>query len=74
MRVTYDDAADAAYIQLADEIGAGGVPQTRPCNPDEVGGMVNLDFDASGHLVGIEIMDACKLLPPELLAGAEGTW
>lgn len=68
MKVTYDDTVDAAYIQLADEIGARGVANTYPCDPVEVGGMINLDFDADGRLVGIEVMDASKRLPPEVLA------
>jgi uncharacterized protein YuzE len=33
-----------------------------------VGGMINLDFDASGRLVGVEVLDASRLLPPEALA------
>lgn len=71
MKVTYDDSVDAAYIQLVDEIGAGGVANTYPCEPAEVGGMINLDFDSSGRLVGIEVLDASKLLAPEVLARAE---
>lgn len=67
MKVTYDAEADAAYIYLVDEIGAGGVARTYPCDPSEVGGMVNLDFDAGGRLVGVEVMDASRLLPPTFL-------
>jgi uncharacterized protein YuzE len=67
MKTKYDPDADAAYIRLQDDIGAGGVDRTVMCDPAEVGGMINLDFDAEGHLVGIEVMDASKLLPPELL-------
>lgn len=67
MRLTYDPEADAAYIYLADEIAAGGVARTYPCDPTEVGGMVNLDFDAEGRLIGIEVMDASRMLPSEAL-------
>lgn len=70
MRVTYDAAFDAAYIQLVDEIGAGGVANTYPCDPTEVGGMINLDFDHAGRLVGVEVLDASKLLPAEVLESA----
>lgn len=69
MRITYDPAADAAYIQLVPEIGAGGVAQTYTCDPTEVDGMVNLDFDHEGRLVGIEVMDASRKLARELLEG-----
>ena len=67
MNVRYDAAADAAYIQLADEIGAGGVARTYACDPAEVGGMINVDFDSAGRLVGVEVLDASQLLPPEAL-------
>lgn len=70
MKLTYDRSVDAAYIQLAREIPAGGVAKTCPCDPLEVGGEINLDFDAEGRLVGIEILDASKKLPPELLRSA----
>jgi uncharacterized protein YuzE len=30
--------------------------------------MINLDFDADGRMVGIEVLDARKLLPGEFLA------
>jgi uncharacterized protein YuzE len=70
MKVTYDATVDAAYIQLVDEIGAGGVTNTYPCDPGEVVGMINLDFDSAGRLVGVEVLDASKLLPPEILKSA----
>jgi uncharacterized protein YuzE len=61
--IHYDAEADAAYIQLASEIGAGGVAKTYMCDPHEVGGMINLDFDDMGRLIGIEVLDASKRLP-----------
>jgi uncharacterized protein YuzE len=69
MIVTYDPDVDAAYIQLAAEILTGGVAKTYPCDPREIGGVINLDFDLNGRLVGIEITDASRLLPPESLPG-----
>jgi uncharacterized protein YuzE len=71
MRLEYDREADAAYIQLVEEISSGGVHRTVGCDPSEVGGMINLDFDAKGRLVGIEILDASKMLSPELLVTEE---
>jgi len=43
MLIEYDKEADAAYIYLVD-IPPGGVKNTYPCDPKEVGGMINLDF------------------------------
>ncbi len=65
--IHYDAEADAAYLQLAQEIGAGGVAKTYMCDPLEVGGMINLDFDDMGRLLGIEILDASQRLPLGLL-------
>jgi uncharacterized protein YuzE len=70
MRLTYDADADAAYIYVVDGIGAGGVAKTVPVDPAEVGGMINLDFDADGQLLGIEILDASSYLPREILGGS----
>ncbi len=55
MKITYDTRIDAAYIQLAADIGAGGVAKTVPLVRAEVGGEINLDFDRNGRLIGIEV-------------------
>ena len=60
----YDKEADAAYIYLKD-IGKGDVIKTYPCNPVDVQGQINLDFDKNGCLLGIEVLDAKKKLPEE---------
>jgi uncharacterized protein YuzE len=70
VRVQYDPAANAAYLYLVDEIADCGVAFTYPCDPLEVRGMINLDFNADGQLVGIEVLDAHSKLPPELLGRA----
>jgi uncharacterized protein YuzE len=69
LRVEYDRSADAAYIYLT-EIGAGQVASTYPCDPSQVRGQINLDFDADGRLLGIEVLDASKFLPADLLDAA----
>jgi uncharacterized protein YuzE len=71
LMVTYDEVANAAYIYLRP--GAEGAKAARmyPCDPIEVDGMINLDFDAAGRLVGVEVLDARTKLAPELLAAAE---
>jgi YD repeat-containing protein len=67
MKLTYDDTVDAAYIYLEDDIKPVGVAKTYSCDPQEVGGQINLDFDAAGRLVGIEVLDARKKLPSKLI-------
>jgi len=64
--VEYDPEANAAYIYLK-EIRSGGVAQTVCVDPIDIGGMVNLDLDDEGVIVGIEALDARGELPPELL-------
>lgn len=54
MRIVYDAQADAAYIYLAGHVSE---PKTREVDPD-----INLDFDAQGRLVGVEVLAASKRL------------
>ena len=71
MKITLDRRADAAYIYLRD-IPPGDVESTYGCDPSEIyGHMIHLDFDSSGILIGIEVLDASKALPKELLDQAE---
>ena len=70
MRVTYDPSVDAAYIYLEERIRPGGVAYTYPCDPLEVRGQINLDFDDEGRLLGIEVLDASEKLSAALLASA----
>jgi uncharacterized protein YuzE len=62
MQITYDKEADAVYIYLI-EIGPGEVKKTYCCDSQQVGGMINLDFDGSNRLIGIEILNASDKLP-----------
>lgn len=66
-RVTYDPVADAAYIYLTPEIPAGGVATTVPVDSIAIGGMVNIDLDDKGVIVGIEVLNASAKLDPDLL-------
>ncbi len=70
IKITYDKKADAAYIYFS-EFPAEKVARTYPCDPNEVDGMINLDFDENNKFIGIEVMDASKKLPKELLDIAE---
>ena len=70
MRIEYDPEADAAYIYVVEEIGAGGVAKTVMLDPAEGVGMINLDFDDEGHLLGIEFLDASRHLTADVLGGS----
>lgn len=67
MRLTYDEKADAAYVYLVPTIDRGEVHQTRHSMVplDQAG--INLDFDADGRLLGIEILGASRVLRRETL-------
>lgn len=67
LRATYDPAVDAAYFRLQADIEVGGVAQTVPLDPAGIGGMINLDFDKEGRLLGIEVLGAKDKLPVEAL-------
>lgn len=70
-RVTYDSEADAAYVYLVGEIRAGEAVRTVSVAPDEIGGMVNIDLDIDGRILGIEILDARSLMRPDVLPDAQ---
>lgn len=74
MRITYDSDIDMAYIYLV-EVPDGGVSESEALVVRLRTGtrLVNLDFDHSGHLVGIEVDGARETLPAELLANAPPT-
>ncbi|MEU7820546.1 DUF2283 domain-containing protein [Catellatospora sp. NPDC049133] len=62
---TYDSEADAAYVYLEHPLAAGAAKQMIPFDPAD--GMFNLDADAEGRILGLEILDARRHLPPALL-------
>lgn len=70
MRITYDRSTDAAYIYLV-PIKSGEATKTYACDPDEIEGMINLDFNAANQLIGVEIQGARNRLPAKLLESAE---
>jgi uncharacterized protein YuzE len=71
VKVTYDRKANAAYVYFADPQTSPKVARMYPCDPVEVGGIINLDFDEGGCLVGIEVLAADSKLPRRLLDAAE---
>jgi uncharacterized protein YuzE len=71
MRMTYDPAANAAYLYLAPDGDEFRSARTYACDPVEVGGMINLDFDSNGRLIGLEVLGARSKLTEHLLSDAE---
>jgi uncharacterized protein YuzE len=57
LRITHDPSVNAAYIYLAEEILPGGVARTVSVDPIDVRGIVNLDLDEDGRIIGIEVLD-----------------
>ena len=53
MRIEYDNEADALYILLKD---------STPVDAKDVGTGVTADFDAQGHIVGFEVLEAADKL------------
>ena len=70
MRMTFDPEADAAYLYIADEIPNGAAVENLVVERKGKGDIV-LDFDATGHLLGVEIIGAEALLDPDILAAAD---
>jgi len=58
LTVTYDRAADGAFIRFA-PVKVAGVAHTVEAVPQTI----MLDFDRDGYLVGIEVLAASRLLP-----------
>src|SRR5207245_3635726 len=65
---TYDPEADALYLTLGPPIPPGGVALTRVLHEVDAGscgcGDIMADFDAQGHLLGIEILGVSMLPRP----------
>lgn len=70
MKVKYDSAVDAAYIQFKANDDMASFGFTYCCDPIEVGGQIHLDFDNQGRLIGIEVLQASTKLPQNLLDNA----
>ncbi len=68
MKLTYDKEADAAYLYFK-PLSAGEAAKTIEGEGETEG--INLDLDAEGRLVGIEILGASRRLPGECLRKAE---
>ncbi|KZL22457.1 DUF2283 domain-containing protein [Pseudovibrio sp. Ad37] len=67
MKLTYDDAVDAAYIKFTSKDDQSRFGFTYCCDPNEVDGQIHLDFDEDGRLIGVEVLNASKKLPSYLI-------
>lgn len=65
MKITYDPAADAAYIYLV-RIGAGEAVEQVPLYDEDTEIELILDLNADKQLIGIEITSAGKTLPAKV--------
>jgi uncharacterized protein YuzE len=70
MKLRYDRSVDAAYISFLEDSEGPSFGFSYTCDPKEIGGQINLDFDISGRLIGMEILQASKKLPASLIANA----
>lgn len=68
MKFEYDKDADAAYIYLKYPIKDSEAKNTIELNENII-----LDFDGGGKLIGIEILDASKVLNKKSLIEAEAS-
>lgn len=69
--MTDDPDADAAYLTLGDDVEPGrAVSTVNAIGVPNGAGEINLDFDAAGRLLGVEVLGASALLAPELLEAA----
>ena len=74
MDATFEPGTNMAYVYLTNAGDAGTVDYTEPLIidlPDGSRRLINLDFDADGRLIGIEVDGAANALPLSLLARAE---
>jgi uncharacterized protein YuzE len=70
MRITYDADTDDAYVHLTDEEPAAGRDSV-PCDlPEGTSGFVAVDWK-DGRIVGLEVLNASRLLHADLLAEAD---
>ena len=59
MRIEFDPEADALYVRFKDE---------RPADNVDIQEGITADFDANKRLIGIEILNVSRRLPPDTLA------
>ena len=65
MKFEYDQEADTGYIYLKYPLKDGECKKT-----EEVNENVILDFDAAGKIIGVEILNASKMLNKKVIEEA----
>lgn len=66
MKITYDETVDSAYIEILSS-GEGSVSfSSNAVQPKGCPGEVNIDFDANGRLLGVEVIAASLVIPDAL--------
>lgn len=68
MKLEYDKDADAAYLYMQYPIREGGAKKTIQLNDNII-----LDFDENNKLLGVEILDASKVLNKKVLLEAQAS-
>ena len=68
LKITYDKGVDAAYLYFT-QVGPGQAQETYTCDdlPSKVNGDINIDFGDNGDMLGLEILQASKVLPSNIL-------
>ena len=66
MKIEYDKDVDAAYVYLDDTIKDAEVKKTIELNDQII-----LDFNDKGKLLGVEILDASKVLNKKVISEAQ---
>jgi uncharacterized protein YuzE len=72
MRVRYDRSVDMAYIALT-EIKPAEAAIQEVFHGNSVEAKLVLDFDRRGRLLGIEVFEASRVLPEEVLTGTDSS-
>jgi len=66
MRIEHDKEVDAAYIYATESIGDREAVKTIELNENII-----LDFDKDDNLLGIEVLNASKVLSRDILIQAQ---
>ncbi|GAA4887728.1 DUF2283 domain-containing protein [Streptomyces coeruleoprunus] len=71
VKVTYDKSVNAAYVYFTEPQARVHCASVYDRDPVDVDGMINLDFDEQGRLIGIEVSAASSKLPEYPLQSAK---
>lgn len=68
--MTFDPEVDAIYVYFRSRIMRGEVERSEFLAFANVAGGMTIDWDKSGHLVGLEILGASEYFDTDVLAAA----